>query len=528
MQPRKVLTAAQMREVDRRTGELGIPGIILMENAAARVFEFMRRRYSPLNAHRIVVFCGKGNNGGDGLAIARQLFTLTSPKSLDILLACAAEELTGDAAANYRMLRACGVGVSFEIEPRIYSASLLVDALLGSGLNGPARGRPLEWIREINTGFPAARVVAVDVPSGMASDSGEPAGEVARADATVTFTAPRPCHVFAPNRRKLGELRVYPIGTPPALYQDDRAFDLGLVEPAVFRELLAPRDPDGNKGKYGHVLVVAGSRSKTGAAAMSGMAALHAGAGLVTVASSASAIPVIAAHSPELMTEFLAETKKGEIATDALSEIQHLMEKLTLLAIGPGIGTGDETAGVVRALFDDCEKPMVVDADALNILAARKDSWTAPTGRLRVLTPHPGEMARLTGLTVKEVQADRVNVARRFAAERGVLLVLKGEGTLIAFADGRVWVNPTGSPAMATGGTGDVLTGLISGMLAQFPDRPGEAVAAAVYLHGRSGELGADQIGEQAFVATDLLRMLPQAMREARDGKSGLDDPDFV
>jgi NAD(P)H-hydrate epimerase len=204
------------------------------------------------------------------------------------------------------------------------------------------------------------------------------------------------------------------------------------------------------------------------------------------------------------------------------------MKKLTLLAIGPGIGTGDETASVVRDLFASCEKPMVVDADALNILAAQDGKWSAPAGRLRVLTPHPGEMARLTRSNVKDVQADRLNCARRFSTERGVVLVLKGECTLIAFPDGQVWVNPTGSPSMATGGTGDVLTGLTAGMLAQFPDRPREAVAAAVYLHGRSGELGAVEIGEQAFVATDLLRMLPSAMREARDGKSKLDDPDFV
>ena len=261
---------------------------------------------------------------------------------------------------------------------------------------------------------------------------------------------------------------------------------------------------------------------------MCGIAALRAGAGLVTVASARSAIPVIAAHSPEIMTEFLDETERGEISAAALGDIQRSMEKLTLLAIGPGIGTGDEAASVVRDLFAGCEKPMVVDADALNILAAQKGNWTAPAGRLRVLTPHPGEMARLTGLSVKELQADRLGCARKFAAERRVVLVLKGERTLIAFPDGRVWVNPTGSPSMATGGTGDILTGLISGMLAQFPDREPEAIAAAVYLHGRSGELGAREIGEQAFVATDLLRMLPRAMREARDGISGLDHSDFL
>lgn len=503
---RKILTAGEMREIDRRTSELGIPGIILMENAAMRVVEFLELRFAPVNRHRVVVFCGKGNNGGDGLAIARQIFTRFLPQSLDVLLACEPEELRGDAAANYRMLIAAGGQVRFAVEPKMQAATLVIDALLGTGLEGSARGKSLEWIRAINGGFPVAKVVAVDVPSGMPSDSGEPSGEFARADATLTFTAPRWCHVLAPNRYHLGELHVAPIGTPPALFEEDDAIRLALVEPRGFRELLEPRKPSGNKGDYGHVLVVAGSPGKTGAAAMSGMAALRAGAGLVTVASAPAAIPVISAYSPELMTEALPE--------DELNAVRKLMEKLTLLAIGPGIGTADPTAHLVRDLFATCEKPMVVDADALNILAS--GPWPDPGGKLRILTPHPGEMARLTGTTVKDVQADRIGYARRFATERQVILVLKGEGTLLAFPDGHVWANPTGSPSMATGGTGDVLTGMVAGFVAQHPRKPREAVAAAVYLHGRAGELGAREISEQAFVATDIFRMLPKAIREAR------------
>ena len=415
-----------------------------------------------------------------------------------------------------KMLLACGGRLNHEIEPRMRHATLIVDTILGTGLNGPARGESLSWIQEINRGFPEARVVAVDVPSGMASDSGDSEGEYARVDATITFTAPRPCHVLAPNCNHLGEFRVSPIGSPTNLFENDPEIQLALVEPRSFRHLLAPRRPDGNKGSYGHALIVAGSRGKTGAAAMAGMSCLHAGAGLVTVASAASAIPVIASFAPELMTEFLPETAEGTISGDAGAAIQRLLAKLNLLAIGPGIGTGDETAGVIRDLFGGCEKPMVVDADALNILAAGR--WPDAAERLRVLTPHPGEMARLAGMTVKQVQSDRVGCARKFATERGVVLVLKGERSLIALPDGQVWVNPTGSPSMATGGTGDILTGLIAGMLVQYPDEPHIAVAAAVYLHGSAGELGASGIGEQAFVATDLLRMLPLAMREVRNG----------
>ncbi len=517
MAPQKVLTADQMRAVDRQTIAAGVPGIILMENAACRVLEFLTLHFSPLNEQRIVVFCGKGNNGGDGLGIARQLLIRYHPKSLDVLLTSAPEELTGDAAANYTMLQACGGNVRHEIYPGLSSTTLIVDALLGTGLEGPARGRSLDWIRAINHSFPGARVLAVDMPSGMPSDSGEPSGEFARADSTVTFTAPRMCHVLAPNCNHLGRFHVAPIGSRPDFYQADPAIQLALVGPAVVAPLLAPRRPDSNKGVYGHALIVAGSRGKTGAAAMAGMACLHAGAGLVTVAAPTSAIPVIASFAPELMTEFLPETAEGAIAASAGERISSLLETLTLLAIGPGIGTGDGVAAIVRELFAGCPKPMVVDADALNILAAA-GAWPDTHGKLRVLTPHPGEMARLTGSSVKQVQSDRVACARGFATERDVVLVLKGERTLIAFPDGNVWVNPTGSPAMASGGTGDILTGLIAGMLAQFPNSPHEAVAAAVYLHGLAGELGAAEIGEQPFVATDLLRFLPRAMKEtARD-----------
>ena len=508
----KVLTAAEMREVDRKTSELGIPGLILMENAAHRVVEFLVERFGPLERQRVIVFCGKGNNGGDGLAIARQLHTRFHLESLDILLACRPDELTGDAAANFRMLEVSGGRCQFEMEPRMQAETLIVDALLGTGLTGPARGQALDWIRAINAGFPGAKVVCVDVPSGMPSDTGEAAGEFARADATVTFTAPHYCHVLAPNCGHVGELRVSQIGSPASLYEDA---ELSLIEPATFQSLLAPRDPNGNKGLYGHVLILAGSRGKTGAAAMSGMAALHAGAGLVTVASVASAIPVIAGYAPELMTEPLGEAPDGSVSPDALAELHHLAKTRTLLAMGPGLGTAGGAAKIVRELFAGLEKPVVADADALNILAA--GDWPDAHGNLRVLTPHPGEMARLTGSTVPQVQGARLEIARKFAAQRNVTLVLKGERTLVAFPDGDVWVNPTGSPAMATGGTGDVLTGMIAGMLAQFPKHPREAVAAAVWLHGRAGELGAQRIGEQAFVATDLLRLLPEAIRNARD-----------
>lgn len=502
----KVLSSAEMRRVDRLTIEAGIPGIVLMENAGHRVVEFLAERFAPLAEQRIVVLCGKGNNGGDGLVVARQLLTRFAPASLHTVLLAEPAELQGDAAANLAMLRASGGTVELEIPPQARAASLVVDALLGTGVSGPATGRALEGIREINRGFPLASVVAVDLPSGMPSDSSEPGGEFARADCTVTFTAPKIAQAMPPNCDHVGELVVSAIGSRAELYSD---VWLSVVEPAMFRELLAPRAPSGHKGTYGHVLVVAGSRGKTGAAAMTGLAALRAGAGLVTVASAESAIAEIASHAPELMTEPLRETESGSIALNA--HLEPLTHGKSVLAVGPGLGRGPQISAMVHGLAEAFVGPMILDADALT------GNITTPPGRIRILTPHPGEMARLTGKTAAEIQADRIGTARGYATEHNVTLVLKGQRTLIAFPDGRVWINPTGTPAMGKGGSGDVLTGMIAGLVAQFPERAEQAVAAAVYLHGLAGELGAQALTDKCLLATDLLQYLPDAMEECAD-----------
>ncbi len=486
----KVLTAAEMREVDRRTIEMGIPGVVLMENAGHRVVEFLERRFAPLAAERIAILCGKGNNGGDGMVVARQLLTRIRPKSLWVILLGNPDELKGEAAANYRMLQIVGCPVLREIPPEARTATLVLDALLGTGITGAATGIMLEGIREINTGFPLARIVAVDIPSGMPTDSGNAIGEFVRPVATVTFTAPKPAQVLPPNCDHAGELVVGAIGSPERLYEDAQ---LSVVEPAMFRPLLAPRPPGGHKGTFGHVLVVAGSPGKTGAAAMSGLGALRAGAGLVTVASRARLIPQMA---PELMTGDLDETP-----------LEDLADGKTVVAMGPGLGRTTETESLVhRAL--KLELPVVMDADALS------GAIRGEPGRVRVMTPHPGEMSRLTGKSTAEIQQDRVGAARAFAVEHHVILVLKGQRTVIAFADGRVWINPTGTPALGTGGSGDILTGLISGFLAQFPRQPDEAVAAAIYLGGLAAEIGVRTLGEKCLIATDILKYLPQAMEE--------------
>jgi NAD(P)H-hydrate epimerase len=373
----------------------------------------------------------------------------------------------------------------------------------------------LDAIRQVNTAFPLAKVVSVDIPSGMPSDSGQPAGEFVRADATVTFTAPKVAQTMPPNCDHIGELRVGAIGSPPSLYAD---VWLSVIEPAQFAHLLAPRPRGGHKVTFGQVLVVAGSRRKTGAAAMSGLAALRAGAGLVTVASAESAISTIAAHAAELMTEPLPETEDGSISLRAFDSdrLPGIVAGKDVIAMGPGLGRHPDIAGIVARALTEFAHPTVLVADALV-------DWALATDvRFPVLTPHPGEMARLTAKSTAHVQNDRIEAARSFAMEREVVLVLKGQRTLLAFPDGRVWINPTGTPALGTGGTGDVLTGMISGFLAQFPHDTDNAIAAAVYLGGLAGEIGARHLGEKCLIAGDVLKYLPAAMEECANLPHGI------
>jgi len=515
----KILTAAQMREADRRTvAERGIPPLILMENAGLRVFEFLEERFAPLSRQRIAVLCGKGNNGGDGLVVARHLRTRARPGRLSVLLAGDPQALQGDAAANYRML--LGVdghprAVTSEVEwgaalGEILDSTLMVDALLGTGLRGPAEGLYARIIGDVNARLSHATVVAVDMPSGLASDAGESPGPVLRAHHTVTFTAPKVGQIFPPGCHSVGELRVGFIGTAASVYENDSDAFLSTIDAADVAPLLGPRAPEAHKGDYGHVLVVAGSTAKPGAAILAGTAAMRAGAGLVTVATTARAAPAVASHTPELMTEPLPETERGAVSLAAFDyqRFEKIAARKDVIAMGPGLGTDDETRAFMRQVVRQFPQRLVLDADAL-----MPDS--IPPGA--VLTPHPGEMARLTGTTAAEVQSQRLELARGFARERSVYLVLKGYRTLVALPDGRVLVNLTGTPAMASGGSGDVLTGLIAGLLAQFPQMPPEQpIAAAVYLHGRAGELAAARRGEQATLATDLLERLGEAMDSVR------------
>ncbi|MFZ3263328.1 MAG: NAD(P)H-hydrate dehydratase [Terriglobales bacterium] len=530
----KIVSAAEMRAIDRSTSErFGVPSLTLMENAGAAVARFVLGDYP--RAERVGVVCGKGNNGGDGFVAARKL--AEAGRAVRILLLCDPSELRGDAAAMYgrmteekprpgkawtghpTVVRSLG-----ELEStaagEIFASDVIVDAVLGTGFRPPVSDLYAAAIRKMNAS--AAPIVAVDIPSGADADAmqtlrGTDPGVIARANAVVTFTASRPAHVFA--ALTSGPTVIAPIGSPAEAIISE--LGLHLSTPADFGSLLAPRAVDANKGSYGHVLVIGGSLGKAGAAAMAGFSALRAGAGLSTVATPKSVLATVAGFHPELMTEPLLETEAGTIGVRAFAAgWGALVERKTVIAIGPGISRHPETSEFVRAVLKPGAVPnnaaiaIVADADALNAFEGMADRLNGH-GRTLVITPHPGEMARLTGLTIPQIQAKRLDVARQFAGEHELIVVLKGHRTLIASPEGAVWVNPTGNPGMATGGTGDVLTGMVAGLVAQHPQHALEATALAVYLHGQAGDLASEALGESSLVATDLVRFLPGSFMAA-------------
>jgi ADP-dependent NAD(P)H-hydrate dehydratase / NAD(P)H-hydrate epimerase len=533
----KIVSTEEMREIDRATSErFDVPSLTLMENAGSAVARLILADYP--HSERVGILCGKGNNGGDGFVVARKL--VEAGRVVRLMLLCDPAELRGDAAAIFQglllklhplnmapliVLDASGLDSSEVAE--IFASDVIVDAILGTGFRSPVSPLYAAAIAKMNAA--ASPVVAVDIPSGADANAMQPAtalgasnalGDRARADAVVTFTAPRPAHVFAALTG--GPTVIAPIGSPPKAIVSK--LGLHLSTPSDFAALLAPRQREGNKGSYGHVLVIGGSLGKAGAAAMAGFSALRAGAGLSTVATPGSVLAAVAAFHPELMTEPLAETEQGTISTRALgAALDALLERKTL-AIGPGISRNPETAELVREIVRSGENSsainLVVDADGLNAFESVADKLNG-RGRTVVITPHPGEMSRLTGLTIAEIQSNRLDVARKFAREHELIVVLKGHRTLIAAPDGTVWVNPTGNPGMATGGTGDILTGIVAGLIAQHPQEALEATVLAVYLHGVAGDLAGASLGENSLVATDLIRFLPQAFAQVRNQQSG-------
>lgn len=527
----KILTTAEMQATDRLSSErFSVPSQDLMENAGSAVARFVLRELG--DCHRITILCGRGNNGGDGMVAARALARAGREPTVVILGDPAG--IRGDARTMLEKLPVPPVAILAKAElqnhERLFAhTELFLDAVLGTGFRPPLRGLAIAG-RELLRRYSSIPVVSVDLPSGWDADSRAYSNpEAYRSDAVVTFTAPKLAHIFGTitdggELRRAGNLKQGPvvvagIGSPDEAIQSSTH----LTWTGSAKRLAdQPRQSDANKGRFGHVVVIGGSRGKAGAPAMTSVAALRTGAGLVTAAIPNSILPTVAGSALELMTIGLTEGTHGEISVANLAPdaIDAILTRKTVVAVGPGMGLEKQAADFFFGLLDRVRVPMVIDADGLNALAGRMEKLDGQ-GRVIVLTPHPGEMARLTGRTIAEVQSHREELAREFAARYSVTLVLKGWRTLIAHPDGAIAVNTTGNPGMAKGGSGDILTGIIAGMLSQYPDHAPEAVNAAVYLHGLAADLAVAAGDQHTLLATDTVAHLGAAFQFRQQDQAG-------
>jgi len=525
----KVATAEIMRKLDRRAiQEFGIPGMVLMENAARGTVRAMFHHFPDLPTRHVGILAGRGNNGGDALAIARYL--LNREVACQVYLLAGREELKGDAATNLEILRRMG-GPIVEIpnqqawesqHEKVAVHDLWVDGIFGTGLNAPVKGFFRKVIDEVNSlGRP---VVAIDIPSGLDADSGQVLGSCIRACVTVTFGLAKRGLLLHPGVQYCGRLIIVDISLPRPAIEAERLKD-HLIEGSELVPFLLPRNPDGHKGDYGHLLVLSGSPGKTGAAAMVCEAALRVGTGLITLGIPRSLNAIMEVKLTEPMTEPLPETKDQTLGLSAQHRIMELCERKNALAIGPGLSLHPETARLIQRIVRHTSLPTVIDADGLTALVGKMPS-TGKNRKNLILTPHPGEMARLLGMTVPEIQKNRVEIARNFAQKNGLVLVLKGARSIVAGPEGDIYINPTGNPGMASGGMGDVLTGMVGGFLAQGFS-PLEAAKLGVYLHGLVGDFVAYRKGERGMGATDLIQETPKMLRALADGCDQIDDFSF-
>ncbi len=491
----KVASAVEMSRIDRLAQEeYKIPGAILMERAALAVDQVIKERFC-LTSKKIYIFCGKGNNGGDGLALARLLVETTA--EVTVVLAAERSQFRGLALENLILAEKFGIRildwktVSFE---ELLNADLIVDALLGTGGKGAPSQELAVIISKINnSGKP---VVSVDIPSGLQVDSGQIYGVVVKASVTVTFGLPKPGLLVFPGVEMCGELIVASIGFPRKLLESPSLTINWLTEQDI-RELLPKRSPTAHKGNTGHVLVIGGATGMTGAVALCSIGALRAGAGLVTAG---------------IQNQINFPEKPAEIMTLPWDMVPTFIEKADTVVFGPGISVQENSRVLLKELLINCKVPIVIDADGLNLLAtdlAVLNQFSTPV----VLTPHPGEMSRLSGVPIAEIQANRIDIARRFAKEWGVTLVLKGARSIIADKEDNIFINPTGNPGMATAGMGDALAGIIGGLLAQKM-RPTEAAVTGTYLHGLAGDLAVQRLGPVGIITTDLLKEYPIAFKK--------------
>jgi len=523
----RLVKSAEMQEMDRMTiHDMGVPGVVLMENAARGATRLFLSHFVPAIHAHILLLCGRGNNGGDGYVIARYLHN--AGFKITVLVLAPLEKISGDALTNLKIIRSMDlkiIAVPGEKEWQMHQSLLtrcdyIIDGILGTGLNAPVRGFYAQVIEDVNSA--AKPVMAIDMPSGLNADTGQIMGVAIKANLTVTFGFPKLGQLLFPGVDCVGRLARIDIGIPNSVIEGvpDRYH---MIEPNDFRDLFKLDRLDIHKGNRGHLLVLAGSTGKTGAAAMTALGALRAGAGLVTLGVPTSLNAILENKLTEAMTTPLQETDDGSLSMAAEQAIQQLMEDKTALAIGPGLSTNKETIALVRRIVSSCPLPMIIDADGLNALSGDLEAMTQGRGRF-ILTPHPGEMARLAGMTTGDIQADRVGTAVKFAQERGCFLVLKGARTVIAEPEGHVYVNPTGNPALSSGGSGDVLTGLVAGFVARgWP--LAKAAVSGVFLHGLAADLLAEDMGQFGILAGELLDVLPELTSSLARGEWPLEGP---
>lgn len=508
----KIATAEQIKNIDRRAiREFGIPGTVLMENAAAAIMTEMERFFDGLSGVRVGILCGKGNNGGDGLALARRLRIRGTAVRAALLAPFSA--VSGEAKVNLSVLRKMDVDLlqnatSKNVADIIAWSDILVDAMLGVGLSSPVKGVYAQAVNQVNAS--ARPVVAVDMPTGIHADTGAVLGTAVKAELTVAMALLKPGLVLSPGAEYAGTVRVADIGIPSEVV-DRENIALTLLDRSIAWGV-ARRKRDAHKGDFGHALIIAGSPGKAGAAIMAAKAALRTGPGLVSVAAPNGIVPIIQGQVCEAMCVPADESIEGTLGAGSEGALLKAAESMDAVAMGPGLSTHFETSQVLRHLIPRIAVPLVIDADGLNALAADKDLLLRSKAPV-IVTPHPGEMGRLLGVPAAEVQQNRLGAARRFARTYGVIVVLKGAGTVVALPGGETFVNSTGNPGMATGGTGDALTGMIAGFLAQgYP--PAQAACLGVYLHGRAGDLAAGEKGEAPMIAGDLIENIPAALKE--------------
>jgi ADP-dependent NAD(P)H-hydrate dehydratase / NAD(P)H-hydrate epimerase len=524
----KILTAAQMGSVDRLTTErFLIPSILLMENAGRSFADELSKASPGLDNKRILIFCGRGNNGGDGLVVARYLALRGANPS--ILLFCDPDMLKGDARTNWEIVQAMKLPVqilSTSASAKSYLRKadipdIIVDALFGTGLSKPigADFRPVvEWINRASS---QAFVAAVDIPSGLRADSFQIPGPAVRAKLTVTFSALKIAHVMPPAVDLAGKIVLAAIGSPPVLFENPE-YRMNLIDSEQARQCLPRRARDSHKGTFGHVYVVAGSRGKSGAALMTGLAALRSGSGLVTLWLPASLQRSVVGKYPELMTEFLSETDEGTSDRAGAEKILAQLSQSDALVLGPGMTTHPSTKSLIWELVRRSPVPVILDADGINAFARPAELIKNEAGQPVIITPHPGEMARLTGGKISEIQKDRMQTAVGYASQHQCYVVLKGFQTLIATPKGDLFINNTGNPGMATGGSGDILAGMMGRFVAGWKClvagrskcNLADYISAAVYFHGLAGDMAAEDKGMESLIATDLLAQLPGAFKK--------------